>query len=312
MTLQVGLALENTENLEAKLKDLSTPGSPNYGKWLTKEEVDALFPPTDGASAVVTSWLRSHGVDRIQEQGADIKFAAPVRTINRLLNTTFAYYNVAGSRKLRTTEYSVPDHVAPFVHLIHPTTFFGQTKSHRVPINNEVQALTDIKVTGAEAVAENCTRLITPSCLRSAYNIGDYVPSPSSGSRIGFGSFLNDSARLADLHTYQLTYGIPEQNFTSMVINGGVDNQDPEGSHVEANLDAQFQSAMSHPLPQVQFITGGSPPFVPSVSIPDAEHNTNEPYLEYYNFLLSKTNEELPQVISNSYGDDEQSVPVDG
>src|SRR4051794_1677426 len=58
MTLQVGLALENTENLEAKLKDLSTPGSPNYGKWLTKEEVDALFPPTDGASAVVTSWLR--------------------------------------------------------------------------------------------------------------------------------------------------------------------------------------------------------------------------------------------------------------
>lgn len=51
---------------------------------------------------------------------------------------------------------------------------------------------------------------------------------------------------------------------------------------------------------------------MPSVGIPDAEHNTNEPYLEYYSFLLDMANEELPQVISNSYGDDEQSVPIDG
>ncbi|KAI3337037.1 Pro-kumamolisin [Xylariaceae sp. AK1471] len=309
MTLQIGLALKNIDSLEAKLKELSTPGSPNYGKWLTKEEVDALFPPTDRASAAVTSWLRSYGVERIHEQGSNIKFAAPVSTVNRLLNTTFAYYDVAGLRKLRTTEYSVPDHVAPFVHLIHPTTFFGQTKSHRVPISDEAKAIAGLQIAEGEAVVDNCTRLITPSCLRNAYNIGDYVPSASSGSRIGFGSFLNESARLADLQMYQRTYGIPEQNLTSTVINGGVDNQDSEGDHGEANLDAQFQSAMSHPLPQFQFITGGSPPFVPSVSIPDAEHNTNEPYLEYYSFLLNKTNEELPQVISNSYGDDEQSVP---
>ncbi|TGJ84415.1 hypothetical protein E0Z10_g4365 [Xylaria hypoxylon] len=311
ITLQIDLALENTSILEEKLKDLSTPGTPNYGKWLTKEEVDALFPPTDGALAAVTSWLRSHGVEHIYEQGSNVKFAAPVRTLNHLLNTTFAYYDVAGSRKLRTTEYSVPEHIAPFVQLIHPTTFFGQTKSHRMPIHDDVNAFTNLKMSEMAAGKDECTQLITPPCLRSAYNIGDYVPSASSGSRIGFGSFLNESARLEDLHKYQLMFGIPEQNFTSILINGGVDNQEREGSHVEANLDAQFQSAMSYPLPQVQFITGGSPPFVPSVSIPDAEHNTNEPYLEYYSFLLNKTNEELPQVISNSYGDDEQSVPID-
>ncbi|RYC57889.1 hypothetical protein CHU98_g8320 [Xylaria longipes] len=311
VTLQIDLALDNTDILMEKLKDLSTPSSPNYGKWLTKVELDALFPTTDGASTAVTSWLRSHGVERIHEQGSSIKFAAPVGTVNRLLNTTFAYYDVAGSRKLRTTEYTVPEHVASFVQLIHPTTFFGQTKSHHMPIDDEVGALGKFKLSDMASSADDCKRLITPPCLRSAYNIGDYVPSASSGSRIGFGSFLNESARLEDLHTYQRMFGIPEQDFASTVINGGVDNQEREGSHVEANLDAQFQSAMSYPLPQVQFITGGSPPFVPSVTIPDAEHNTNEPYLEYYSFLLNKTNEELPQVISNSYGDDEQSVPLD-
>ncbi|KAI0202754.1 peptidase S8/S53 domain-containing protein [Astrocystis sublimbata] len=308
MTLQIDLALKTTNNLMDELRDLSTPGSPNYGKWLTKDEVDALFPPVDRASGIVTSWLRSHGVERIVERGSNIRFAAPVGTMNHLLNTTFAYYDVGGSRKLRTTEYSVPETIAPYVQLIHPTTFFGNTKSHRMPITIKTDAITkEAEMSKLANELDDCKRLITPACLRSAYNIGNYVPSANSGSRIGFGSFLNESARLEDLHTYQRMFGIPEQNFTSIMINGAVDNQEREGSHVEANLDAQFQSAMSYPLPQVQFLTGGAPPFVPSVSIPDAEHNTNEPYLEYYSFLLDKSNEELPQVISNSYGDDEQS-----
>jgi tripeptidyl-peptidase-1 len=42
------------------------------------------------------------------------------------------------------------------------------------------------------------------------------------------------------------------------------------------------------------------------VDEPTAADNQNEPYLEYYEYLLSKPNSKLPQVISNSYGDDEQ------
>ncbi|KAI0395346.1 Pro-kumamolisin [Xylariaceae sp. FL0594] len=314
MTLEIVLAHENTTALlEEKLKDISDPRSVNYGKWLTREQVDALFAPPSSASAVVRDWLTRSGVrdEYIHDQRSTIRFTAAVRTVNRLLSTSFGYYDVAGSRKLRTTEYSVPDDVARFVQLIHPTTFFGQTVSHRVHIDDGIDFDAKFKGQGDDSamMADNCTRLITPPCLRSAYNIGSYVPDPTSGSRIGFGSFLNESARLADLHIYQRAFGLPEQNFTTEVTNGGVDNQAREGRHSEANLDAQFQNAMSYPLPQVQFITGGKPPFVPSVGIPDAEHNTNEPYHEYYSYLLSKSNEELPQVISNSYGDDEQTVP---
>lgn len=35
-------------------------------------------------------------------------------------------------------------------------------------------------------------------------------------------------------------------------------------------------------------------------------YNSNEPFLEYYQFLMTQENDEIPQVISNSYGDDEQ------
>ena len=47
-------------------------------------------------------------------------------------------------------------------------------------------------------------------------------------------------------------------------------------------------------------------PFIPNIDEPTAANNTNEPYLNYYQYLLSLPNSALPNVISNSYGDDEQ------
>lgn len=47
-------------------------------------------------------------------------------------------------------------------------------------------------------------------------------------------------------------------------------------------------------------------PFLPDADEPTEADDTNEPYLIFHEYLLSKTNAELPQVISTSYGDDEQ------
>jgi len=68
-------------------------------------------------------------------------------------------------------------------------------------------------------------------------------------------------------------------------------------------------SATGGPLPLYEFLTGGSPPIVYDLEQTGPDKNTNEPYVPYYQFLLSKKNSELPQVISNSYGEPEQTVP---
>ena len=49
--------------------------------------------------------------------------------------------------------------------------------------------------------------------------------------------------------------------------------------------------------------TGGTPPFVPDQNTPT---DTNEPYLDWVEFALTQI--VLPQTISTSYGDDEQTV----
>lgn len=73
----------------------------------------------------------------------------------------------------------------------------------------------------------------------------------------------------------------------------------------EANLDFQAISGINYKTPIISYSTGGSPPFIPSQSTPD---NSNEPYLVWVNWLLSQKS--IPQVISTSYADDEQTVPV--
>jgi tripeptidyl-peptidase-1 len=54
---------------------------------------------------------------------------------------------------------------------------------------------------------------------------------------------------------------------------------------------------------------GSCSPYIPDPVEPAGTTNENEPYLPYYEFLLSQPNHKLPQVITNSYGDDEQTVP---
>lgn len=50
---------------------------------------------------------------------------------------------------------------------------------------------------------------------------------------------------------------------------------------------------------------------MPNIDQPTAADNENEPYVPYYRYLLSQPTESLPQVISNSYGDEEDVSLLD-
>jgi len=160
-------------------------------------------------------------------------------------------------------------------------------------------------------VAASCATSITPICVRELYSVGNYVAEQSSGSYVGFGSFLNQSAIYSDLATFEQLFDLPLRNFSVELINGGVNDQDLTTAMIgEADLDVQnIVGVTSGNLPIVEFITGGMPPFIPDLTEPTLADNQNEPYLPYYQYLLSRTNAELPQAISNSYGEDEQTVP---
>ncbi|PWY81320.1 tripeptidyl peptidase A [Aspergillus eucalypticola CBS 122712] len=298
ISLSVALARQNLDQLEEKLLAVSTPGKDTYGQFLDLDDINEQFPLADDAAVV--SWLKENGVTKIHKEGGLLNFATTVGTANQLLNTTFSVYKSGSTQKLRTTKYSVPDDLAGSIDLISPTVFFGKSNAARSAAVRSSQTTKE-----SSSKSSDVCEYITPDCLKEQYSI-DYTPEKSSGSRVGFGSFLNESALYSDLDLFTQYFDIPEQSFTIETINGGINNQenDPDG---EADLDVENIVGISHPLPVTEYITGGSPPFIPDVETTTDE---NEPYLQYYEYLLAKTNDELPLVISNSYGDDEDTVPI--
>ena len=67
---------------------------------------------------------------------------------------------------------------------------------------------------------------------------------------------------------------------------------------LQANLDIQYTEGISFPTPNIYYSTGGSPPFNPDDNTPT---NTNEPYLDWLNFILAQ--DTIPQTVGLGYLD---------
>jgi tripeptidyl-peptidase I len=74
----------------------------------------------------------------------------------------------------------------------------------------------------------------------------------------------------------------------------------------EANLDAEYMIGVAYPTPLIAYHTGGrNPTYMPDILTTD---NCDEPFLVWANYMAGLPDDEVPQVISTSYGDDEQTV----
>jgi tripeptidyl-peptidase I len=152
-------------------------------------------------------------------------------------------------------------------------------------------------------------------CLRKLYGTIDYVPKATKKNSVGITNYLNETSKRSDVKLFLETFR-PEAvsaayTFPIVIIADGNNDQGPytadqiaDGKNIEGDLDSEMVLGISWPTPLIAWNTGGSPPFIPDLNAPT---NTNEPYLVWLNYVLAQ--KKLPQVISTSYGDDEQTVP---
>lgn len=62
MGMQIALKQNNIAGLQAKLLDIASPKSQNYGKWLSREEMEAYTSPSNESVQAVTAWLGLYGI----------------------------------------------------------------------------------------------------------------------------------------------------------------------------------------------------------------------------------------------------------
>ncbi|KAJ6515437.1 tripeptidyl peptidase A [Mycena sanguinolenta] len=330
--LRIALFQQDFAGLEKLLYEISDPDHPRYGAHLSREDIANFVAPQPTSLTLVDGWLTSHGIDErdlVRSPAKDwISVTLPISLAERILSTEYyIFQHASGDVLVRATAYSLPQSLHEHIEFIQPTTMFTRSKG-MTPILNpeEDEPLGSIvpvtPFTEPHAIDSSCTTSVTLSCIMQLYNAVGYTPRATKKNGIGITGFLGQNADKQDLSSFyrdQLpaavnstfksisVYGIPALTslaFGLKQVTGSINNQSLSAAGEEANLDTQFAFGISYPTPGTFWSTGGLPPWLPDEHTPV---DTNEPYLDWLDFILRS--DLIPQTISTSYGDDEQTVP---
>ncbi|KAL4779813.1 peptidase S8/S53 domain-containing protein [Aspergillus varians] len=309
MRLRIAVHQERAAEFEQLVLDMSTPGHPNYGQHMKRDDVRALVRPPNHTMEQVISWLELEDVlpESIETYGNWVEVTVPVSQAESLMRTKFYSFTHRKTHQhaIRTFSYSVPREIFPYIQLIQPTTRFGQPTAQMLrPIT------TPIPKTFAE-LTSNCSSSVTPDCLRRLYGLYDTEAEPDPRNRLGISGYLDQYARHSDFHQFihRFAPNRTETNFTIKSINGGLNLQNSSRSSSEASLDVQYAVSLAYGALATYYTTSGRGPFVPGFGETEEDESTNEPYLEQLHYLLNLSDDELPAVLTTSYGEEEQSVP---
>jgi tripeptidyl-peptidase-1 len=304
---------------------VSHPDHPNYGQHLSYDDVNELLKPTEETLNLVLEWLQQNSVTPTSYSAARdwITVTLPISAAERLLDTEYhTFEHVNGNRIVRTPQWSLPAHLHEHIETIQPTTSFfrahAQGFDHIVEDVNAVDELTAAYQQASDSgrgLNELCNiSSATPQCFEELYKTKGYEAAAAGENQIGFTNYLGEHPIRTDLSLFLAKFRPfavdVAKTFKQLVIADGPGDTPltpedlEEGKSREANLDVQAISGINWGTPITSYSTGGSPPFNPSNS---TSENTNEPYLVWVNWLQDQ--ESIPQVISTSYGDEEQTVP---
>ena len=321
--LQLGLKQSQFEELERQLYETSDPDHHRYGSHLTAEEVNDLVKPTEDALAQVHEWLGEYvDVGSVKYSSAKdfISVTLPVSEVEKMLDTKYGVYrHTDGTSLVRAPEWKLPEHLHEHITTIQPTTSFLRTKPQAktwVGVESEELDIPNYPAMDNATVDQVCnTSAVTPLCLRTLYGTVNYEPQALDKNQVGLSNYLGELNNRSDARIYLERYR-PEavagaDDFKQISVAGGSISQAPEndtelegGTGIEGALDIETLLGISWPTPLLAWSTAGEPPFLPDADNPTVD---SEPYLTWLNYILQQDN--IPQVISNSYEDNEQTVP---
>ncbi|EJD45533.1 family S53 protease [Auricularia subglabra TFB-10046 SS5] len=292
LKLRLGLLQRNVPGLIDALYRVSDPASPDYGKHLSKEEVNAFLAPTSETLSAVTDWLTSNGVQAhaVSPAGEWLEFTVPVSRANALFSADFTLFrhSASGSSGVRALQYSVPANLASAIRVLSPGISFWSP-------NGPPKVVGHFKANGTLERRQfpPCDRLITPACLQQFYGIPT-TPAKQTSNILAVSGLIDEFANQADLTTFLsiLRPDLVNDTFSVTLINGGENPQDPEEAGLEANLDIQYTVGVASHV-RTLFISDGF------------DGNFVDPFQDLALYLLSLAPNQ-PKVLTTSYGSNEE------
>ncbi|NXF12553.1 TPP1 peptidase, partial [Smithornis capensis] len=286
--LTFALRQRGTARLARLVEAVSDPQSPQYGQYLSLEQVRDLVQPSPATLMTVLKWLQGHGVEDCQSVTTldFLECQLPASMAERLLPGAEFHRYVQGQRSLVRSPlpYTVP------VELVEHLDFVGGM--HRFPV--EHMAISRAKARKESGSVRASFHLgVTPAILRQRYNMtGDHVGLQPNNSQ-ACAQFLEQYFHQADLAEFMQLFG---RSFTHRTqVDRVVGRQARGKAGLEASLDVEYIMSTGANISTWVFSNAG-------------RHESQEPFLTW--LLLLSNMSAVPWVHSVSYGDDEDSLSL--
>ncbi|KAJ7290137.1 family S53 protease [Mycena rebaudengoi] len=289
--LRINLVQHDFAGLESAIYAASTPDSPSYGRWLSKDEVEAC-----GNAVVVRDDITSATASAA---GDWISLSLSVGKANELLRADFSVftYTENGQEVVRTLEYSIPASLRRHIRLVTPTISllynFRFDVPRRGPLITHSAAVVSERPSRV-ATALECNSTITPTCLQTMYNIPSWAATNKTNA-IEVAGYSNEWANQEDLTQFLETHrpDIPANtSFDLIIVDGGTNSQNRSQAGIETGLDVQYVDNIP-----VGVATGVPVTFV---SVGNATRDNSLGFLDILTALMAE--DSPPQVLTISYG----------
>jgi hypothetical protein len=311
-TVDVVLRPRDPAGLDQFTREVSTPGSPRYHRYLAAGQLDATFGPTDGTVLATRDWLASTGlgVGRTSSDGLLIPVTGTAAQLEAAFAVPLVQARLADGRTVRlaTRAPEVPGSLVPLLqgvvglsdeaiatpHLVAPTTP-PTTLATATPATASAASVPHAlapavgprpcaTVTGDEPNAWNAQD------LASAYGLTPLFAGGRTGAGEAIGIFELDTYDPTDIAAYQACYGTSVP-VTDTLVDGGVGGS-PQGSP-EAALDIEVIAGLA-PGASIHVYTGPN-------------DGANGP-LDTYDRMVS---DDSAKVITTSWGQCEPAMGTD-
>ncbi|HEU4999991.1 MAG TPA: S53 family peptidase [Lapillicoccus sp.] len=299
---------------------VSTPGSKQYGKFLTADQYRAQFAPAQSDVDAVSSWLKSQGfaVGYVPANHKYVEAVGSVAQASSAFGTTFSDYTVQG-QTLRSNDSSlqVPSslgNVQAVIGLDDSMALVKHDASPSAPPSTGFRNAQPCSAYWGEKTVQNTptpdgTVLpASPSAfapcgyagaqLQGAYGVTSAIASGNDGSGVTVAvidAYASPTAA-ADLATYSQKHGLAAPKLTEQVAPGTYTRpqntkQDPQGWYGEETLDLEAVHTMA-PGANILFVS--------------APNN----YRDLDAALNKVVDSHSAQIITNSYGYGGEALPT--
>lgn len=233
----LALKLQNEAALDAFLAEVSRPGSPAYGQFLTPDQVRERFAPSDAQVQAVVEHLRSAGFSHIEVAPNKLLVTADgtAATARNAFRTELAHFTVGNRSAIANTQD---------VQL--PAALQGTVLSVlglQTVTQLETLARRADHVTPAAAVQPQATPAahgFNPVAFQQAYGVGSTAT--AANTVVGIISQGDLTQTVTDLRTFESQNSLPQ--IPVSIVQIGAASTDTSGVD-EWNLDSQDIQAMA-------------------------------------------------------------------